>query len=195
MLGTTLDSSSNTLPMPIDVIGAGFGRTGTYSLKMALETLLGSPCYHMAEVVGHHEDIDKWLDCNKVIMRGESFDFELIFSPPGRQAYRAACDHPAAAYYKDLLKQYPKAKIILTVRDSPEVWHKSALETIYSANKQNFGMKLAGYTHAPWLRHHLHMVDELIWSHPRLFKGGDFTDPEFATRYEGRAIAETTCDA
>jgi hypothetical protein len=39
--------------MTFRVVGVGVGRTGTSSLKLALETLLGGPCYHMREVIAH----------------------------------------------------------------------------------------------------------------------------------------------
>src|SRR5689334_16327222 len=39
--------------MTLKVIGAGFGRTGTMSLKLALEQLGFGPCYHMIEVFKH----------------------------------------------------------------------------------------------------------------------------------------------
>ena len=121
--------------MPLDIIGAGFGRIGTFSLKAALDQL-GYPCYHMVDVIQHHED-QKWLQCDKAILNSEGFDFDTIFVPADRPAYRAACDHPAITYYKEILKQNPKAKVILTIRDSPEVWHKSAMDTIYTSNTQN----------------------------------------------------------
>ena len=33
--------------MALKVVGAGFGRTGTLSLKTALERIGFGPCYHM----------------------------------------------------------------------------------------------------------------------------------------------------
>ena len=46
--------------MPLKVVGAGLGRTGTHSLKVALEQLLGEPCYHMIEVFGKPEHVGMW---------------------------------------------------------------------------------------------------------------------------------------
>jgi hypothetical protein len=46
----------------LKLIGAGLGRTGTLSLKLALEDLLGGPCYHMIEVRERPEDPDLWGD-------------------------------------------------------------------------------------------------------------------------------------
>jgi len=98
------------------VIGAGFGRTGTLSLKEALETL-GYSCYHMKELF-HKRHSKLWM------VEGEP-DFTKIFSE-----YNATCDWPACSFYKEQFKRYPDAKVILTLRD-PEKWYKSCLETIY----------------------------------------------------------------
>ncbi|MEC8346825.1 MAG: sulfotransferase, partial [Pseudomonadota bacterium] len=46
--------------MTIEVIGAGFGRTGTLSLKFALETLGIDKCYHMMEVMLNEGHVAQW---------------------------------------------------------------------------------------------------------------------------------------
>ena len=88
------------------VIGAGFGRTGTQSLQVALEQLLGGPCYHMKNVIARHpEHIETW----RAAARGDAVDWERLFD-----GYVAAVDWPVARFYKELLAIYPDAKFILS---------------------------------------------------------------------------------
>lgn len=109
--------------MALKVIGAGFGRTGTLSLKAALEELGFGPCYHMVELLAHPERVSYW----EAAERGQPVDWDALF-----EGYRAGVDFPVYRQYEKLAAFYPEAKVILTVRD-PEAWHKSALDTIYSA--------------------------------------------------------------
>ena len=103
--------------MPIKVIGAGLGRTGTLSLKVALEELGFARCYHMSEVIAHLQDARVW----DAAARGEPVDWETLF-----QGYQAAVDWPSCSFYEELMRHYPDAKVVLTVRD-PERWYDSAL--------------------------------------------------------------------
>ncbi|HSL43972.1 MAG TPA: sulfotransferase [Anaerolineales bacterium] len=112
--------------MALKVIGAGFGRTGTLSLKTALEELGFGKCYHMVEALRRPSHWQKWTE----IMQGGKADWEALF-----KGYQAAVDWPAAAYYRDLMALYPEAKVILTVRD-PNSWHRSMMTTIYQARRQ-----------------------------------------------------------
>ena len=105
----------------MDVIGVGLGRTGTASLKVALERLGFGPCYHMSEVIGRRDRIGQW----QVIADGRSPGWAVVFT-----GYRSTVDWPAAAYWRELLQAYPSAKVILTVRD-PQRWYDSASETIF----------------------------------------------------------------
>ncbi len=107
--------------MTLKVIGAGFGRTGTASLKLALEKLLGAPCYHMSEVLGNAGHIDLWLDA----AAGEP-DWKAIFGD-----YAATVDFPASNYWRELSEVYTDAKIVLSVRNA-ERWATSTQETIFS---------------------------------------------------------------
>ncbi len=107
--------------MGLQVIGAGVGRTGTYSLKLALNQLGFGPCHHMEEVLIHMpEQVPLWAAAAK----GEP-DWERIF-----MGYPSAVDWPTAGFFRPLRKAYPSAKFILTVR-SPESWAESFGETIY----------------------------------------------------------------
>lgn len=109
--------------MSLQVIGAGFGRTGTMSLKAALEMLGFSPCHHMVEVFQHPEQVPQWDRA----AQGERMNWDDLFA-----AYRASCDWPSCAFYKELASYYPEAKVILTLRD-PKSWYKSVAATIMPA--------------------------------------------------------------
>jgi hypothetical protein len=93
------------------VIGAGFGRTGTTSLKQALE-YLGYPCYHMEEVLNNFDrgDVHRW---NAFLTGKSRMDWVQLF-----KEYEATVDFPACIYYRELMEVFPDAVVILTVRDS-----------------------------------------------------------------------------
>tara|TARA_Y100000590_G_C15722333_1_gene1013925 strand:- start:1557 stop:2282 length:726 start_codon:yes stop_codon:yes gene_type:complete len=99
------------------IICAGWGRTGTRSLKFALEKLLGLPSYHMQNILLNKKDAKIWHE--SIFKRNETFDWEKIY-----KGYGACLDFPSCNYYKDLMKAYPDAKVILTIRDD-ESWIKS----------------------------------------------------------------------
>jgi hypothetical protein len=108
--------------MDLQVVGAGLGRTGTHSLKVALEQLLGGPCYHMVEVFGRADQRETWA----AAVRGEEVDWATFLAP-----YRATVDWPAAAFWKELSEAAPDAKVVLSTRDA-DAWWKSASETIFA---------------------------------------------------------------
>ena len=108
--------------MALKVVGAGVGRTGTHSLKLALERLLGAPCYHMVEVFGHPEHVPTW----HAAARGEAVDWEGLMT-----GYAAAVDWPASAFWPELSAAFPEALIVLSVRDA-EAWWRSTQNTIFS---------------------------------------------------------------
>lgn len=109
--------------MPLDVIGAGLGRTGTTSLKLALERLGFSRCHHMTEIFTHPETAPLW----EAAAEGRPVDWEVLLA-----GYRATTDWPACHFYRDLARIYPRAKVILTVRDA-ESWFRSTQATIFRA--------------------------------------------------------------
>ena len=106
--------------MPLEVIGPGFGRTGTNSLKLALEHLGFGPCHHMFEVRDNPELLPDW----EAAARGEAVDWNKMF-----RNYRAQVDWPGARYWRELAAHFPRAKVILTVRD-PDAWFDSVQATI-----------------------------------------------------------------
>ena len=107
------------------VIGAGFGRTGTTSLKAALERLGFDPCYHMTEVFAHPDHADFWV----AAWRGEPVDWDGVLGD-----YEATLDWPACTFYEELMEQHPDARVLLSVRD-PERWYESTRSTIYELTK------------------------------------------------------------
>jgi hypothetical protein len=109
--------------MALSVIGAGLGRTGTLSLKLALERLGFDRCYHMKEVFEHLDHVPVWDKAAD----GEAVDWDALFN-----GYRSAVDFPAASFHRELADRYPDARIILTVRN-PDTWYQSASETILRA--------------------------------------------------------------
>jgi hypothetical protein len=109
--------------MALSVVGAGLGRTGTLSLKLALERLGFDRCYHMKEVFEHLDHVPVWDRAAD----GEAVDWDALFN-----GYRSAVDFPVASFHRELADYYPDAKLILTVRD-PDRWYQSANETILRA--------------------------------------------------------------
>lgn len=152
----------------LEVIGAGFGRTGTYSLKAALERLGFGPTYHMFEVFQHPEHIPLWQAAGE----GKPTDWEQIFD-----GYRSAVDWPASAFYQELMEVYPEARVILTVRD-PERWHESGMNTIFP--KQEDGPELPEDPHG-------RMVHTILWN--GIF-GGRVHDREHAIALFNRHIEQ-----
>ncbi|MGI9242047.1 MAG: sulfotransferase family protein [Verrucomicrobiales bacterium] len=107
--------------MALQIIGAGFGRTGTLSLKTALEQL-GFPCYHMVECLPKGPSTWKlWEEA----LSGKP-DWDTIF-----EGFAATVDFPACTSYAALAEYYPQAKVILSVRD-PEKWYESVQNTIFT---------------------------------------------------------------
>lgn len=107
--------------MALQVIGAGVGRTGTYSLKLAINQLGFGPCHHMEEVVlNMPRQLPLWVD----LLQGKG-QWDAIFDE-----YASAVDWPTARYFRELASAYPSAKFVLTQR-SPESWAESFSSTIY----------------------------------------------------------------
>jgi hypothetical protein len=136
--------------MPLKIIGAGLGRTGTLSLKVALEQLGFSRCYHMSEVLAHPEHVGVWDSAG----RGERVDWEALF-----RGYQATVDWPGCNFYGEFLRLYPDAKVILTVRDS-ERWYESARQTIFHV-RHAFPRWVLPVL--PRMRRFQGMLDRLIW--------------------------------
>ncbi|MEZ4451932.1 MAG: sulfotransferase [Nannocystaceae bacterium] len=160
--------------MTVQVIGAGFGRTGTLSMKAALERLGFDRCHHMSEVFAHPETAAIWDAAN----RGEPVDWRGLLA-----GYRATVDWPSCTFYRELMAVYPDAKVVLTIRD-PERWYESVHETIYRLS-----------TESPWWLARIvpllgvvtGMARRLVWV--RTF-GGRFEDRAHALAVWRAHIAE-----
>ena len=99
--------------MSLKVVGAGFGRTGTLSLKIALERIGFGPCYHMMEVFPRPDHIARW---HRLAFE-QSMDWDEIF-----RGFHATVDWPAARWWREIAAHFPDAKVLLSVRD-PEAWY------------------------------------------------------------------------
>jgi hypothetical protein len=99
--------------MTLRMVGAGLGRTGTMSLKVALEKLLGGSCYHMVEVFPRPDHLDAW----RRAVRDELPDWKEMFD-----GFVAAVDWPVAAFWDDIAAAFPDAKILLSTRPTTDWW-------------------------------------------------------------------------
>lgn len=149
--------------MTLKVVGAGFGRTGTTSMKAALEQIGFGPCYHMFEVF-EHGFADTWQQ----IADGGTPDWDAVF-----KGYAATVDWPACNNYAELAAKYPHAKVLLTRRPA-EDWYRSCMNTIF------VGMIKGPNPDAPAAnKAMLRMVTKLIAENTF---GGDLTDKDNAIR-------------
>jgi hypothetical protein len=112
--------------MTLAIIGAGFGRTGTLSLKLALEQLGFGPCYHMNDVFSHPGHAQRWRDA----FRDGDADWDDLL-----RGFASAVDWPPAHFWRPLAARYPDAKVILTVRDR-DAWYESIASTIFPAQRR-----------------------------------------------------------
>ncbi|HEY1561105.1 MAG TPA: sulfotransferase [Caulobacteraceae bacterium] len=107
--------------MALKVVGSGLGRTGSFSLKLALEQLGFGPCHHMVEVFAHPETTPLWVAAS----HGRP-DWETVFKD-----YVSAVDYPTAGFWREIADSYPDAKVIHTERD-PDAWFDSTQATIFA---------------------------------------------------------------
>ena len=98
------------------VIGAGFGRTGTMSMKKALRQLLGAPIYHFDELLWRPDHVAAW---HALLHDDAPIDWRWLYAD-----YSATLDYPFNLYWREMLAAFPDAKVLLTVRE-PERWHAS----------------------------------------------------------------------
>ncbi len=107
--------------MALKIVGSGLGRSGTMSMKLALEQLGFGPCHHMIEVFQHPETMALWVDAAE----GRP-DWDLIFKD-----YASMVDYPGCRYWRELADFYPDAKVLHTMRD-PDEWFDSTQATIFA---------------------------------------------------------------
>lgn len=129
--------------MTLRVVGAGLPRTGTASLKEALEILLGGKCHHMRELPGHPFDLGEgWSRA----LSGQAPDWKQLFT-----GYVATVDWPASLFWHELSIAYPNAIVLLSVRSSAEVWWQSAEATILPVARQSLAPDWSGGRDFPTL--------------------------------------------
>jgi hypothetical protein len=149
------------------VVGAGLGRTGTHTLKVVLERLLGGPCHHMVEVFTNAEvQLPLWT---KAVEGAPLAEWQSALD-----GYVAMVDWPGCRWYAELAEANPDALVLLSVRSSADAWWKSASETIFKAMPHED-------VEDPWGHMAYHLVHDHI---------GDFWDPDVAKAGYERHNAE-----
>ena len=118
------------LETQLKVIGIGFPRTGTNTLRVALNMLGFGPCYHFWEYAAHpdHANMVKfWANVESLVASNEPnrIQWEAFFT---KYDYESGCDQPLSVYWRELMAAYPNGKFILTVRD-PYKWYQSYAKT------------------------------------------------------------------
>lgn len=158
------------------VIGAGFGRTGTTSLKAALEELGFGPSYTLSEVFRNPEHVGVWEAARRG-PDGGKVDWEGFLA-----GYEVAVDWPACSFYEELMEAFPSAPVILTVRD-PKPWYESTCSTIHGLRRLTAGplpLRAAFALAAPFVpgvAGTVRLADRLVW------------EDTFDGRFEDRAHA------
>ncbi len=149
--------------MALKIIGAGFGRTGTWSTFAAVNQL-GFPCYHMTEVVLNRQN-KSHLDFWRMVANsppGAQHDWSQVFA-----RYTATVDNPGCCVWRELLDAYPDAKVLLTLHPrGAEAWYESTIDTIYFTENMwqfkvlelltPFGRKFGDMSHKLIWRRSLH---------------------------------------
>lgn len=160
--------------MPLKIIGTGLGRTGTHSLKLALEKLGFGKCYHMVELFQNPEGLKYF----KKAERREEVNWDELF-----KGYYSAVDYPVARYFKQIFKYYPEAKIIHTVRDSEE-WFRSATDTIFWASNPVSWKILKLAVHLPFSPEARRRIPVLLYNRKlsELEFGKDLKNREYVIR-------------
>jgi hypothetical protein len=120
--------------MTLRIVGAGLGRTGTNSLKLALERLVGEPCYHMLEVFSHPEHVPVWTAAG----RGDAVDWDGLFA-----GFGATVDWPGATFWREIAGAFPDALVLLSTRSSASAWWRSADDTIFTHLRQPAAPEMA----------------------------------------------------
>jgi hypothetical protein len=124
----------------IKIIGAGFPRTGTTTLKWALETLGYADCYHMKVLLKNPWELKHW----EILEKTNDTDWGKLFLN-----YQSSVDFPGYPYYKIIMEKYPNAKVILTVMPF-ENWYESVSSTIAKIGPQNIKEKLIALCRFPF---------------------------------------------
>lgn len=116
--------------MSVRLVGAGLPRTGTSSLRAALQLLLGAPVYHMREAFAHPEHVPTWV----AAIEGSPPVWDDFLA-----GYAAGVDTPFSSCWRDLADAYPDAPVLLSHRASAEVWHRSMDATVLTRTRELLG--------------------------------------------------------
>jgi len=159
-----------------EIVGAALCRTGTLSLKRALDTL-GYQTYHMIDVLENPDDAHLWLGLHSGKMNGQQVTDNLV-----HRNYNASVDAPGALFWEQLYEANPDAKVILTIRNFDK-WYESVRETVYVAGNTMQPFYLKCLSRLPFgkinkMGNLRHMVKEIAFS-PKGFYKGKFEDKEY----------------
>lgn len=155
--------------MPLKLIGAGYPRTGTFSLKSALEQLGLGRCHHMAEIIRNPEQAALWARQ----FSHDRLDWDEVYA-----GYDAAVDAPTCFFFAELAERYPDAKLILSIRDA-ESWWNSAQATVMSPQNRE---RMMSSPNAPLLGPMMMKMREFVLNRPGTF-------PDLAAPDRDQAIA------
>ena len=149
------------------VIGAGFGRTGTMSLKAALEQLGCGPCFHMIDLIRDPEPLPYWA----AAANGERVDWTEALD-----GWESSVDWPGCTFWEEMAETWPDAPVLLSVRD-PEAWYRSCLNSIHAAKEMALAGELEGGDEEGPSPEVVGMINNLIWN--GTFKGR-FLEKDYA---------------
>jgi Sulfotransferase domain len=149
------------------LIGAGFGRTGTMSLKAALERIGYGPTFHMIDLIRDPAPLPYW----GAAVAGEPVDWEAAFA-----GWESTVDWPGCSFWEDYVELWPDAPVLLSVRD-PDAWYDSCLKSIYTAKEMALRGELEGGSEEPPSPEVMQTISGLIWD--GTFEGR-FVDRDFA---------------
>ncbi|MBV9214069.1 MAG: sulfotransferase family protein, partial [Actinobacteria bacterium] len=151
------------------LIGAGFGRMGTMSLKAALERIGYGPCFHMIDLITQPEPLPYW----EAAARGEHVDWDAAFD-----GWESTVDWPGCTYWDQLAEEWPDAPVLLNSRD-PEAWYRSCVNSIHAAAEAGTKGELKGGTMPPPNPDVMRVINTQIWH--GTFEGR-FLEKDFAMR-------------
>jgi Sulfotransferase domain len=136
------------------LIGAGFGRTGTMSLKAALELIGHGPCFHMIDIIRDPAPLPHWL----AAANGESVDWEEAM-----KGWESSVDWPGCTFWEEMAETWPDAPVLLSVRD-PEAWYRSCRNSIHAAKEMAMRGELQPPEENPPSPEVMQMINGLIWN-------------------------------
>ncbi len=162
----------------MQVISVGFLRTGTTSLKLALEQLGFAPCYHLRVVNADSSRAKQWV---ALARDPDSADWESVFA-----GFRSAVGTPTTTFWRPIVAAFPDAKVIITVRD-PGSWFESAARTIGEALEPKPMVRLL-----TWRRRREPDYVDAIQRLAREHEGGQVTTREEAVAAFEQHIADVS---